>query len=171
MLLPLLATAAMAGPRFHTPNSLIGVSGGIPSVVSLRGEAWMTEGATFEVGVGAPLPLLNAWLDGTAGRGEPAVFDGALRWRPRFLCVGCGQRVLGTFGVGLGGLVTPAPELLGPWRWAVGPDVAATLVAWSTPEVGWQLSARVGGGPEFVGNRFREPQPALWAFGTVGMAF
>lgn len=171
MFLLLLASGAAAAPAYNTPNSLLGVSGGTPTVVSVRGEAWMSEAASFEVGGGVTAGMLDAWLDGTEGNGDAPIFDAALRWRPRFLCVGCGERVLGTFGLGVGSVVRPDPELLGPWTWAAGPDVVATMVIWSTPTFGWHVSARGGGGAQFLGNNFRDPSPAFWAFGSVGMAF
>lgn len=172
MVLHFLGSAALAAPpSYSTPNSLIGVSGGTPAVLSVRGEAWMAEGASFEIGGGVPLRTVNAWLDNESLGPEPVIFDAALRWRPRFLCVGCGRRVLGTFGLGLGAVVTPDVELLGPWTWALGPDAVATVVAWSTPTVGWHASLRLGGGAEWQGQELRSPRPAFWGMGTLGMAF
>src|SRR5687767_13848408 len=94
MLLPLFAAAALA-QGYRSPNSTVGVSVGTPWLVSLRGEAWVGDEASFEVGVGT----LGA-VDQQIG------LDWAIRWRPDFACFGCDGRVLATLGVGVGGLVT-----------------------------------------------------------------
>lgn len=169
-MLLLVVTAAVAAP-LHTPNSLLGVSAGTPTLVSVRGEAWMAEAASFEIGGGVPLETIEAWLDGAALGSSPITFDAVLRWRPRFLCVACERPLSASFGLGLGTQITPNVELLGPWTWALGPDVVATLVAWSSPTLGWHFSVRAGGGPEWTGNELRQPTPTFWAHGTLGLAF
>src|SRR5690606_27777334 len=39
---------------------------------------------------------------------EQLVFDWAVYWRPDFACFGCGGRVLGTLGLGVGGPLSPS---------------------------------------------------------------
>ena len=152
------------------PNSLLGVSVGSPAFVSVRGETWFSAGGTVELGGGVPLATVQAWLNGNSAE-ESAMFDLALRWRPRSLCFGCGDRALLTLGFGIGGTVEPTPDFVGAWTYAAGPDVAVSGVVWASPTLGFHLTGRVGGGPSWVGTDLEELEPALWAFGTLGIAF
>ena len=170
MFLPVLSTVALA-QNFQAPNSTLGVSGGSPVLMSVRGEAWITRQVSTELGVGLSVPGAER-LFGVQGA-EPAapVFDAALRWRPPVLCLGCGERVLGTVGIGVGSVVAPAVDLADPWTWALGADLCATAVYWFTPTSGIHATLRGGAGPEWVGSNLGDPGFGWWAFGTLGFAF
>ncbi|MCB9673381.1 MAG: hypothetical protein H6734_28215 [Alphaproteobacteria bacterium] len=155
-----LAVPAFAEEVWKDPNALVGVSVGTPNLVSVRGAMWIGDEAEVEAGVGLPDPA------------DPfPAADLAFRWRPDFACIGCGGRVLGTFGVGVGGLVTPPPDFDGPWAFAVGPDLAANLVWWASNKWGLQVGGRVGFGPAWVGTDFDAIEVKPWAFLTLGAAF
>jgi hypothetical protein len=125
-----------------------------------RGEAWLAEGVSGELGAG------------TLGEvGDAVGFDWALRWRPDFACLNCGEQVLATFGLGVGGLVVPDFQLEDPWELAVGPDLAATGVVWLSKRVGIHLTGRVGVGPGWLGTDFSTVEVKPWAFLTAGLAF
>jgi len=159
MLLACLVAAA-AAQDFKPPNSTLGVGVGMPTLLSLQGEAWFAHQASFVLGVGLPRDLaLN----------EPT-FNWALRWRPEFACVACDERLSATFGVGLGGLIDPVfPRA--PWGFAVGPDLAGTGVYWFTPNLGIQATAHVGLGPGWAGTNLSEGNLSGWAFLSAGLAF
>ena len=165
-MLLLLAAAAQAQQGYQSPNSTLGVGVGTPWLVSVRGEAWVGDEASFEVGVGA----LGA-VDPDLG------LDWAVRWRPDFGCFGCSGRVLVTLGAGVGGLVTSDLSLDGgsafdePWGFAVGPDLAATFTYWFTPTMGFMLSGRAGIGGAWVGDDLSVIEPTPWAFLTAGLSF
>jgi hypothetical protein len=149
-----------AAPEFQPPNSIIGVSVGYPWLIGGRGEAWFADEGSVELGAG------------TAGDvGDTLGTDWAVRWRPDFACLNCGEQILVTFGLGLGGLVVPDLQLDGPWEFAVGPDLVATGVLWFSTTVGFQLSGRVGIGPGWVGDEFDAIEAKPWAFLTAGLAF
>ncbi len=170
-MLVILATTALAAPSFSMPNSTVGVSVGGPAFMWVRGEAWYARDLSVEVGGGVPLATLESWFSGEGSSGEPARFDAAARWRPRSLCFGCGRAAMATLGFGVGTVVTPNVELVGPWRYAVGPDLVGTAVFWFSPTVGLQVTGRIGGGPEWEGSSLGDPTARLWGFGTVGFAF
>ncbi|MBX2799560.1 MAG: hypothetical protein KTR31_17925 [Myxococcales bacterium] len=165
-----LLTSLAAAQNFQSPNSTIAVSGGSPSALSLRGEAWLGASTSGEIGVGLPADQLTNLFGDESGAVAP-IFDWALRWRPKPLCFGCGQRALISLGVGLGGTVTPDLELVGPWTYSAGLDLAGTGVYWFSPTFGLQATLRAGGGPQWVGPNLDEPEPAVWLFGGVGLAF
>src|SRR5205085_678083 len=127
--------------NYQSPNATVGVSVGTPWLVSVRGESWFADEASFEIGVGS-----FGAADSLIG------LDYAIRWRPDFACFGCETRVLGTFGLGLGGTITSDIDLDGgsafddPWGWAVGPDLAGTFTYWLSPTIGLTLTGRGGGG-------------------------
>ena len=145
---------------YEPPNSTLGVSVGTPWLVGGRGEAWFADELSAELGGGTL---------GDVGTGFG--LDTAVRWRPDVLCLGCEYRVSVTFGVGIAGLVEPAPGFDGPWAFAVGPDLIGTFVYWFSPTYGLALSARGGAGPGWVGDDFDAITLRPWAFGTVGLAF
>ncbi len=156
-----LAGAALAEEGgWQAPNSVVGVAVGTPTTWSVRGQAWFADEGEGELGVGV------ADLD------DPNVaFDWAVRWRPDFACIGCGERVLVTIGLGAGGLVTPPPGWEGPWAFAVGPDLGANGVFWMSNKVGLELGGRVGFGPGWVGTDFDTAAVEPWAFLSLGLAF
>ena len=72
-----------------------------------RGEAWFADELSAELGAG------------TLGEvGDGFGVDTAVRWRPDILCIGCEYRVAVSFGVGIGGTITPDPQFDGPWAFA-----------------------------------------------------
>ena len=157
----IFAVSSALAQDYQSPNSLVGVGAGTPSIVSLRGEAWFAEEASFEVGLGLPsdfeLSNMNA--------------DAALRWRPDIACIGCGGRILATFGLGVGSVFGPSDGFGGPWAFAVGPDLIGTGIYWLTPQLGAQLSLRGGFGPAWVGTNFDDVGTAGWFMGSAGLAF
>ena len=173
--LVLFAVAALGqdlSPRaYQAPNSTIGISGGLPALMSVRGEAWLTTRLSTELGVGLSVAGTERLLGVDGAEAAPPVFDAALRWRPRWLCVGCGEALMGTVGIGAGTLVTPTLDLRGAWTWSVGADVSGTAIYWFTPTSGIHATARFGAGPEWLGNALGEPEFAWWGFGTLGFAF
>jgi hypothetical protein len=158
--LVLEAQAAPQGSGFQSPNSILAVSVGSPTLLSIRGSAWLGDEIEGELGVGA-----DQFDDLVLG------FDYALRWRPDFACFGCGERVLVTIGLGIGGTVVPPPGFDGPWAFSAGPDLAANLVGWVSPTVGLQLGVRGGIGPAWVGTEFGEFEVEPWGFVSAGVAF
>ena len=158
--LVLAAGAAPAAGGFQAPNSILAVGVGTPSLLSVRGEAWLGDEVEGELGVGVD------------GFDDPAFgADYAVRWRPDFTCFGCGGRVLVTLGLGLGGTVGPPPGFEGPWAFAAGPDLAGNLVAWVGPTVGLELGLRGGVGPGWVGTAFDRVAVRQWAIVSAGVAF
>jgi len=151
-------------PAYQVPNTVVGLSFGTVGtpVLGVRGEAWFADEGSFELGANA---LLASDVD------DVLVADWAIRWRPDFACLNCGEQVLVTFGLGLGGLVAPDLELDGPWSFAVGPDLVATGVVWFSTNVGFQLSGRFGIGPGWEGDNFDEIEATPWAFLSLGLAF
>lgn len=164
-MLALLSAAAVA-QGYQAPNSTLGVGVGVPWLASVRGEAWVGDEASFEVGVGT-LGLVE----------ENLGLDTAVRWRPDFACFGCDGRVLATLGAGVGAIVTTDIDLSGgkafddPWAFAVGPDVAATGTYWFTPTIGFAVTGRGGIGASWVGDGFTDLGAAYWAHLTAGLAF
>jgi hypothetical protein len=159
----MLAPDARAdAPGWRYPSSVVGISAGSPSLLSVRGEQWLADDIEAEVGAG--LRALEV---------EPvsAAFDWALRWRPDVACLGCGGRALVSFGVGPGGTVVPGPGFEGPIAFAVGGDVGANLVIWLNPNLGLNLSGRGGGGVGWTGSAVGDLAGAGWGMGTVGFAF
>lgn len=160
-MLPALLTAAAlaASPTgWHRPNSLVGV-GVSPQGPSVRGEAWLATEITGELGVG----LRDFDTERPMG-------DWALRWRPRFACFGCGERLLATLGVGVGGTVLP--DLSGgPWGLGLGPDVVATGIWWASRSTGVQVSARAGFGPVVSTDGFEVDVVEPWFTLSAGLAF
>ena len=163
-MLALVAALSAHAQNYQSPNSTVGVSAGTPWLLSLRGEAWFANEASFEIGVGS----LGA-VDQRLG------FDYALRWRPDFACLGCETRALATFGLGVGGTIASTLAFDGavddPWGWAVGPDLAVTGTYWLSPTIGLMLSGRGGVGAAWLGSEFDAIEPGFWAFGTGGLAF
>lgn len=161
MLSVLLMSAALASPPaagWHRPNTLLGV-GGSPWGLSVRGETWLATEITGELGVG-----LRDFDP------EQPVGDWALRWRPRFACFGCGERLLATLGVGVGGTILP--DLSGgPWGLGLGPDLVATGIWWASPGTGLQVSARAGFGPVITTDRFEVDVVEPWFALSGGVAF
>jgi hypothetical protein len=157
----ILAASAAFGQSYQSPNSMVGVSVGTPSLVSLRGEAWVAREASFELGVGAPQDFDFEQLD----------LDVAIRWRPSIACINCGGRVLGTFGLGVGSVMGPEAGFDGPWAFAVGPDLVGSGVYWLSSQIGVQLSLRGGYGAAWTGTDFDQVGGAGWFFGTLGLAF
>lgn len=147
--------------NYQAPNSIIGVGVGYPTLVTARGEAWIGDQVSTEIGVTWPttLPI------------QSLTIDTALRWRPDALCIGCGGRGLLGFGLGVGGYVVPDLTLTDAWGFAAGGDLASTAVFWFTPTFGAQASARVGAGPGWVGDASAGLAPTVWTHGTVGLAF
>lgn len=165
-MLALVASLSAYAQNYQSPNSTVGVSVGTPWLVSVRGEAWFADEASFELGVGA------------LGRAESQVgLDWALRWRPDFACLGCESRALVTFGLGVGGTVQSDLSFDGgaafddPWGFAVGPDLAATFAWWLSPTMGLTLGARGGVGAAWAGSDLDVIEPGSWAFLTGGLAF
>lgn len=156
----IFASTAFAQQGYPSPNSTLGVSVGTPWLLGGRAEAWFADEASFEAGAGT----LGAIGDGLG-------VDWAIRWRPDFVCIACDQRVQGSFGVGVGGLVTPDFTFDGPWAFAVGPDLVGTFVFWIDTKIGLQASGRAGVGAGWVGDDFSEVAAEPWLFLTVGMAF
>jgi len=143
---------------FQPPNSLVWAAAGTPWLVSGRGEAWLADQASVELGVGGLGP------DDVLG------FDWAIRWRPDPLCIRCGERDLVTLGIGPGGLVVPSFDG-GAWSTAVGGDLGVNYVHWLSPTLGLTISGRAGVGASFVDLDFSAVEPAFWAFGGAGVAF
>jgi len=143
---------------YQAPNTLLWASVGSPWLLGVRGEAWMADQVSFELGGGGLGP------DATLG------FDWAARWRPDPLCINCGNRDLITLGVGPGGWVIP-PIDDDAWGLAVGGDLGANYVHWFTPTFGFTLSARGGVGAGWVDLAFDDAELAWWAFGGAGMTF
>lgn len=165
MLLPVvLATTASAQstPGFRRPSSVLAVTAGSPVLVGLRAEQWLTDDLEGEIGAG----LRSTDLDPL-----PLAFDWALRWRPDFACLGCGGRALVTLGVGPGGTVVPPAGFDGPWAFAVGADLGANLVVWTSPNVALQLGVRGGGGAGWTGTDVGALGGAGWGAGSLGVAF
>jgi hypothetical protein len=155
----LLAIASVA-LAFDPPNSTVSVSAGLGGealALGVRGEAWLGDELSGELGVTTDPDF--------------AIFgaDLALRWRPDIVCIACDRRALGTFGIGVGGFLTPDLQLEDPWQWAVGPDAIATFVYWFDTAHGLTVSVRGGGGPKFNGTEM--DGAAGWGIGSVGFAF
>ena len=146
-------------PDFPWPNSMIGFSVGTPWLVGGRAEAWLADTVSGELGAG------------TLGAVEDVGFDFAIRWRPDFACLNCGERVLATIGLGIGGLVVPDFQLEDPWELAVGPDLSASGIVWLSSRVGIHLTGRAGVGPGWVWTDFSEVEARPWAFLSTGLAF
>lgn len=157
----ILAVSSALGQDYQSPNSVVGVGAGTPSLLSVRGEAWFAEEATFELGIGVPQGFDVA---------SPTA-DVALRWRPDIACINCGGRVLANFGIGAGSVFGPQDGFGGPWAFAVGPDVAGTGVYWLSSQLGLQVSLRGGFGPAWVGTDFDAIDTAGWFMGSAGLAF
>jgi hypothetical protein len=157
----LVASASAQSPEsdFPWPNSMIGFSVGTPWLVGGRAEAWLADAVSGELGAG------------TLGEVEDIGFDWAIRWRPDFACLNCGEQVLATFGVGIGGLVVPDLQLEDPWELAVGPDLSVSGIVWVSSRVGFHLTGRAGVGPGWVGTDFSEIEARPWAFLSTGLAF
>lgn len=153
----LVATAAF-GQDWHHPNTLIGV-GAAPWGLTVRGEAWLATEVTGELGFGL--------------RGfdvEQPVADWALRWRPRFACFHCGEQLLATLGLGVGGVVVPG--LSGdPWLIGAGPDFAATGAYWVSRNTAFQITGRVGLGPVVPVNDIALDGIEAWYMLSGGLAF
>lgn len=156
MITLLLAPAALA---YQPPNSTLGASLGYPSLVGGRGEAWLADELSAEIGAG------------TLGAADPFGFDLTFRWRPDILCLACDKRALVTFGIGVGSTIIPPVGFEGPWAFAVGPDLAATAVYWLSPSLGLSLSAHGGVGPGWVGDALDEITVTPWGFGSFGLGF
>lgn len=158
----LLAVVSVAF-AFQQPNSVLGVTvgAGPEGEVELggRGEAWLADELSVELGVTTPTTL-DRW---TA--------DAAVRWRPDVLCLACEERALVSFGVGVGGFVVPDVTLEGPWSWTVGPDLAATFVYWAAPSMGLSVCARGGFGGRVVGEAIDDAALTGWGYASVGLAF
>lgn len=144
---------------YQPPNSTLSASIGYPALLSGRGEAWLADELSVEIGAGA------------LGEVDPFGFDTSIRWRPDLLCFACGQRALVTLGFGAGGVINPPVGFDGPWAFAAGPDVAVTAIYWFSPVVGLSLSAHGGVGPGFVGDDFGDVSVEPWGFGGLGLAF
>ncbi|HHO53116.1 MAG TPA: hypothetical protein ENK18_20135 [Deltaproteobacteria bacterium] len=156
-----LASLSAAAQHYQAPNSIVGVGVGYPTLITARGEAWIGDQVSTEIGVTWPstIPI------------QSLTIDTALRWRPDALCIGCGGRGLLSFGAGAGGYVVPDLTLTESWRFAAGGDLVGTAVFWINTTFGLQASARAGGGPGWVGLGTTGITPAIWAHGTVGLAF
>ena len=166
MLLLLVGSLSALAQNYQAPNATLGVGVGTPWLVSVRGESWFADEAAFELGVG------------TLGSVDQQIgFDWAIRWRPDFACFGCETRVLGTFGIGAGGIITSDIALDGgkafddPWGWAVGPDLAGTFTYWMSPTLGLMLTGRGGVGAAWSGTDLDVLEVGYWAFLTGGLAF
>lgn len=154
------ASAQDAGPGFKWPNSLVGVTGGTPMLLGLRGEQWLSDDVTGELGVGV-----------TTVDDLELAFDWAFRWRPDFACLGCGTKALVTIGVGPGGTVIPPAGFDGPWVYSVGLDLGVNGVAWVGPAIGLTAGVRVGGGAQVEGTEFDDLAGTGWVMGSAGLAF
>lgn len=151
---------AQTDPGYSWPNALVGVTAGTPTTLGLRGEQWLSDDVTGEIGAGVTR------FDELA-----LAFDWAIRYRPDFACVGCGSKALVTFGAGPGGTVVPPPAFEGPWAYSVGLDLAANGVLWVGPAVGLTIGVRGGGGVGVVGTAFDDLSGTGWVMGTAGVAF
>jgi hypothetical protein len=155
----LLSAAAPAfGQDFQPPNSLVWGAVGTPWLVSGRGEAWLADQASVELGAGGLGPEADLG------------FDWAVRWRPDPLCINCGQRDLLTLGIGPGGLVVPSFDG-GSWGLSVGADLGANYVHWLSPTLGLTISGRAGVGAGFLDLDVGNAEADFWAFGGAGLAF
>jgi len=143
---------------FQAPNSLLWGAVGTPWLVSGRGEAWMADQVSFELGAGGLGP------DASLG------FDWAIRWRPDPLCINCGERDLVTIGIGPGGLVVP-PLDQDNWGLAAGGDLGVNYVHWMSPTLGLTVSGRAGLGAQWPDLDFGDAELGFWAFGGAGVAF
>lgn len=142
---------------FQPPNTLVWASVGQPWVLSVRGEAWLADEITGELGVG--------------GLGDDALgLDWAIRWRPDALCIGCGGSDLLTIGLGPGGLVAPPVER-DDWGVVLGGDLGVAYVHWLSKKTGLTVAGRGGAGAAFVDADIGNSELGWWAFGGVGLAF
>lgn len=162
----LTVAAALSGVAhaedFQSPNTLLTAAVGRPWLVSARAEAWIGDGVTGEVGVGA-------LGDGAAWEGLIGV-DWAIRWRPDALCFGCGSRNLLSVGVGPGGWVVPPLERDGVGL-AAGGDLGLAYVHWLTRQTGFTVSGKVGGGAGWQDLEVADAAGVWWAYLGAGVAF
>jgi hypothetical protein len=149
--------SAQEAPDYPSPNTLLWASVGTPWLASVRGEAWLADEVTGELGVGG-------FGDDTLG------LDWAIRWRPEFLCFGCGGSDLLTIGIGPGGLVAP-PVDRDDWGVAVGGDLGIAYVHWLSKQTGLTVAGRGGAGAAFVDADIQGAGFGWWGFGGVGLAF
>jgi hypothetical protein len=145
---------------YTPPNTTVHAAVGTPLTLSLQGEQWFADQASFQVGLGTRA------VDGGFDLGG----SWAARWRPDFACFNCGGRVLATLGIGPGGLVAADLEG-GPWGFVVGGDLDATGVYWFSSYVGFTLSVHGGVGAGWSGSDFSALEPGYWLFGGAGLAF
>jgi len=149
--------AAQEVPDYPSPNTLLWASAGTPWLASVRGEAWLADEVTGELGLG--------------GLGDDTLgVDWAIRWRPERLCFGCGGSDLLTIGVGPGGLVAP-PIDREDWGLAVGGDLSIAYVHWLSKKTGFTVAGRGGAGAAFVDTDLQGAELGYWAFGGAGLAF
>jgi len=151
------AAHAQKADDFPSPNTLLWGSVGQPWLASVRGEAWFSDEATGELGVGG-------FGDDTLG------LDWAIRWRPDVLCFGCGGADLLTIGIGPGGLVAP-PVDRDDWGITAGGDLGLAYVHWLSKKTGLTVAARGGAGAAFTDLNVDQAGFGWWAFGGVGLAF
>lgn len=160
----MLVALLLAAPAhaWEPPNALVGVGIGAPWGVSVRGEAFLAEQVSGELGVG----LNDFSLD-------TPMADWALRWRPDLVCFGCDQKLQASLGIGIGGTVRVDPEegFAGTWSLGVGPDLVASGVYWFSSNAGLQLTGRVGFGPTLLTDGFAVDVVEPWAMISAGLAF
>lgn len=158
LLLGLFGAMPAMAQDFQAPNTLLWGAVGTPWTASVRGEAWLADQASGELGVGF------------AGDADPVAFDWAIRWRPDFACILCGKRDMITLGLGPGGLVS-APIATDQWVVSIGADLGGNFVHWLSPALGLTISGRIGAGPGFVDFDPGTSSFGMWAFGGAGLAF
>lgn len=158
LLLGLFGAMPAMAQDFQAPNTLLWGAVGTPWTASVRGEAWLADQASGELGVGM------------LGEAAPVGFDWAIRWRPDFACILCGQRDMITLGLGPGGLVS-APIDDDVWALSVGGDLAGNFVHWFSPTLGLTISGRIGVGAGFVDFDPSGSELDVWMFGGAGLAF
>lgn len=157
-----LGAAAMAqapaDQDYQPPNTTVQAALGTPYLVALRGEQWLAEGVSGQLGVAA-----DSTFESFGG-------TWAVRWRPDFACINCGERIMVTLGLGPGGLVG-ADFDGGPWGFTVGGDLDATGVYWFSTSVGLSVSVNGGLGASWIGTDFGALDTTPWFYGALGLAF
>jgi hypothetical protein len=164
--LSLVAHAADAG--WPNPHSFVDLAVGSPWVVSLQAESLLGEEVSGQIGVG--IAGADGLVDFASGQQFGA--NWAIKYRPAWACLGCGGRTAGSFGAGIGGLVTPPPDFKGGgWNASAGLDVDGRVVYWSGHTTGFTAGLEGGVGPAYDFGAKEVSGAAGWGWLLLGVVF